>query len=301
MWLSFRQICLLGSCLVVALVMALFNEAKACAACACGDPTLTLMGDGRSFDGRFRFSSEYQHRSERAPSTVGTSQTTENRLNLGLAFTPKAWFQTAFRLPIVYRRATHAHLGRDETLGMGDSELRLRFILFGGTGRRVIHHGGLTTSLRMPTGQIHQRDGTPLAGELQPGTGGWIPEVGAWYAFFQYPWSLFMSSSLARPTTGHEGFRSGQALLPTLHAQYQLSPTLAMRVGLDGRLLGPSSKDESKLERTGGVTILTSGSVLYAPREDMTVHLTGRAPVMDNRASRARTGLTVLLGTTIDL
>lgn len=280
--------------------------ARACAACACGDPTLTVMGageagPGKSYAGRLRLSAEWRRRTEAVPDPFGTARVVEDRWSLGLAWAPLDAVQLAATLPLVDRTLERPTLARDRALHVGDAELLARWFALGARGRAP-HQLGLTAGLRLPTGpELTGADGAPLPLDAQPGNGAWMPSLGAWYGAFAHPWSGHVSATLVHPFEGHGGFAPGLAGLATAFGQYQWGADLAARLGADARLTGRDHQDGAAIADSGGPTLFALVGLAYSPIIDTLLHATLRWPMLDARRGGERAEPSFSLGVTHDL
>ena len=282
-------------------LLALPGAAAACAACACGDPTMTVMGTGKSFGGRLRLSTEWRRRAETTPGAHGPTRIVEDRFAAGISWAPIDAVQLGLTLPLVQRTVDTATLARDRVLHVGDVDLLARWFIFGARGRAT-HQLGLTAGLRLPTGpEVSGADGRPLPLDGQPGTGGYLPSLGAWYGLFAHPWSLHLALSGVTATAGHGGFAPGAAALGTAMGQYQWGTAVALRAGLDGRWTARDTVDGQTVHGSGGPTLFAAGGAVAGVTEDMLAHAMLRWPVLDERRSGERAAPSVSLGLTLDL
>src|SRR4051812_833357 len=87
------------------------DPAQACAACGCGDPTLTVMGAEKPFAGRLRGALTLTHRSD----DVGTVQLSqiravEERLEASVVYAPSDWLLLSATLPVLDRALHYVSL-----------------------------------------------------------------------------------------------------------------------------------------------------------------------------------------------
>ncbi len=277
------------------------DTTHACAACACGDPTLTVMGTGKSYAGRLRLSGEWRRRSESIPSAYGTDRITEDRYTLGVAWAPLDALQLAATVPLVDRTLDTVTLARDRAVHIGDVELIGRWFVLGARGRAT-HQLGLTGGVRLPTApEVSGAGGAPLPLDAQPGNGAVMPSVGAWYAAFAHPWSAHVSLTGVASTEGHAGFAPGLAGLATAFGQYQWGAGIAARLGADGRYTGRDTQGGAPVDASGGGTAFALGGLVYSPVTDTLLHATLRWPVYDGRRGGERAGPSLAIGLTHDL
>ncbi|MCB9527012.1 MAG: transporter [Myxococcales bacterium] len=289
--------------LALALLLALAAAprlARACAACACGDPTLTAMGTGKSYAGRLRLAAEWRRRAETLPTAFGDARVTEDRYTLAVAFSPLDALQLAVAAPFVDRTLTAPTLARDRAAHLGDVEVLGRYFLVGARGFDT-HQLGLTAALRLPTApELDGADG-PLPLDAQPGTGAFMPALGVWYGLFAHPWSAHTSATVVVPSEGHGALRTGLTGLATAHVQRQWPIDLALRVGLDGRLGARDALAGATVRDSGGATLFATAGLGYSPLTDVLLDATLRWPVYDDRRGGERAEPSLSLAVVWDL
>lgn len=288
-------------------ILALFGgvigsrTAEACATCACGDPTLTVMGAEQPFEGRLRLSFGFDLRSE----SVGTTRvitTEEQRLSLGVSYAVWDWLQVALTVPLARRQVTDVDLSRDTVYNLGDLDLRARAILWRDRVFAPTHLIGLTAGLELPTTPRAVRDdGTPAPIEAQVGTASFDPLVGLSYAFFADPFSFYASSTVLVPTRGRFDLLAGPAWLNTVTAQLQPWTEVAFRLGLDARLDGVAREGDQPDNDTGGFITFLSPEVVVSPVMDLIVRAAVRLPIIDRLNGDHDEGPMVTLGVAYDL
>lgn len=279
---------------------ALPRVAQACAACACGDPTLTAMGAGKSFAGRLRLSGEWRRRSERRATGLGEARVREDRYTVGAAYAPVDAVQLAVTVPLVDRTLDHPTLAQDRALHVGDVELLARYFLVGARGFAA-HQVGVTAGARLPTApEVRGADGVALPVDVQPGNGSVMPSAGAWYGLFAHPWSAHVSGNLIAPFEGHAALRPGVAGLMTAQVQYQWETQVAALVGVDGRLTGRDAIAGVRVEASGGATVFATGGLGWSPVVDTLIQATLRWPVYDDRRGGERAEPSISVGVVWD-
>lgn len=279
------------------------TAASACATCACGDPTLTLMGAGRTFAGRLRVGLELQGRQEQVarPGDLAYEDTVERRLTLGAAYAPVRQGQIALRLPWVSRAYTGASMSRDEVSHVGDLEIRGRWTVYEDRAFAPRHQLGVSVGLRAPTAPWIEGEDRPLTEEAQPGTGAWVPLAGLWYAWRAQPWSGWISLGGERPGEGWRGRRPGATALLSALFQYQLGGAVALTAGAEGRWSAADRVNGARDPDTGGTVWMATGGLVAQPVTDWLVHCTLRVPVIDAQAGDRQEGWMWLTGLTVDL
>jgi hypothetical protein len=144
----------------------------------------------------------------------------------------------------------------------------------------LAHRLVLELGSRMPTApELRRPDGSVAPLIAQTGTGGFEPLLGLTWLSRIDDTSLSLSAQGAFPTTGFAGWRNGVALRASEVVQWQPMLELALRVGLDSRLEGPSG---STPQIMGAPTFLlhAGGGIVVAPTSDLVLHLVVRVPVL---------------------
>jgi hypothetical protein len=275
----------------------------ACAACACGDPTLTVAGTEKPFAGRLRISLELQHRSDRVGiDRVDRVELSEQRLELGLAYAPIESLVLSLRAPLIHRTITEVNLAEDRRTRLGDTEFRAQLHLIPRTGLTQKHVFAIHAGLELPTGSVERDDrGELYRAEIQPGSGSFDPLAGASYALFLRPISLYASSTLFVPTRGHEGLRGGLSLRSSVAGQYDLSDSWALRLSIDTRAEAASTFEDGDVEPdTGGFIAYLSPELVASPVMDLIVRVVVRVPAINALTGDHREGLMAVLGAAYD-
>lgn len=289
--------------LALAAVLVAPRVAQACAACACGDPTLTVMGTEKVFAGRLRLSFEAQHRTDQVgEARVDRIELSEQRFELGAAFAPLDWLMLSARVPLVYREVTEVNLERDRRARLGDSEVRAQAHLIPRTGLSQTHVLAVHAGLELPTGSVERdEDGKLYRPELQPGSGSWDPLFGATYGLFLRPISFYVSSTLYLPTTGHDELRGGLSVRSSLAAQYDLFDELALRLAIDTRAERVSTIAGATEPDSGGFIAYVSPEIVYSPVMDLMLRAVVRIPTVDALIGEHDEGPMFVLGAAYDL
>lgn len=293
---------MLGAALLIALLTA--TPAWSCAVCQCGDPTLSLMGTAKPFEGRLRLSAEAQLRQERFGSPeLGQQQTlTDQRLQLRAAWAPRPWLFLNVSTPLVRRTLTHPNLAQDLTMNLGDVEAGAKIFLWQERPSRPRWMAGITAGLTAPTA-VRQRgaDGSFLDVDAQAGFGAWIPNAGLWISHYRFPWSFHLSSAVHAPGQGWDQLNPGVSWLQTFAAQLQPWTWLGASLSLDGRV---SQRDvfAGQVDADSGGTLVTlSPGLVWSPSMDLIVHATVRIPIVDALYGDHDEGPIFITGVTLDL
>ncbi len=257
--------------------------AAACAACGCGDPTLTTLGAEQPYAGRLRASLMAQLRSD----DVGTPREDqlklrELRFDASLAWAPHERLFLVATIPTLLRSVEYVNLAKETSFGLGDAELRAKGFIYRDRPFSPNHLVSLTAGIKLPTApRQNDQNGEPLPLELQPGTGSFDPLAGASYAFFAYPWSAYASAQLAWPTGDGNGNRGSRSLRSTLAGQRQLTDVIALRVGADTRYDGKTIEEGSESPDSGGFIGFVLAEALVTPAPDVLLLASARLPVVN--------------------
>ena len=260
------------------------RPAGACSVCACGDPTLNLMGAELGLAGRLRLGLDLVHRTDTiGDPTQAQVQIAEQTLTTSASFSPSAAWSLGLSLPLGHRRTADLSLAETTVFSVGDAELRARYAPL----RRNIGQGSLQAGpsfgLRAPTAPVSLGPGgaaLPMSAQL--GSGAWSAFAGGWAARTWRPWSLYSSATLIQPLPGARfpavPGRSGRA---TLAAQWQPGAKLGLRGGLEGRLDQAATFAGAPEPDTGGAIAFGTADLLWSPRPDLILRVGGGIPVIN--------------------
>jgi hypothetical protein len=297
-----------GSRAIVALLAlgaatALPRRAGACATCACGDPTLTVMGAQQPFAQRVRLSLEAQYRTD----TIGRAgfdriELNEQRTTLSAAYAPEAWLMVSASMPMIRRELTNANLARDVLVTPGDLELRARAFVLRDRAFAPRHLLALVGGARLPTAPL-ERDakGRYRAPELQPGSGSFDPLGGVSYSLFAAPWSAYVSQVAYVPTQGPADFRIGASLRGTHALQYQVGTSIALRFSLEYRLEARARRAGGVEPDSGGFIAFASPSIVWSPWLDLVLDVDVHVPIWNALYGAHEEGVFAVLGAAYDL
>jgi hypothetical protein len=277
-------------------------RAYACAVCGCGDPTLTRLGTEQPFAGRVRGSAELRLRSDDVGQPrVDQIRLREQRLDLALAWAPHDRVFLMLTVPLLHRSVEYVNLARRSTWGLGDVELRAKVFVLRERVERATHLVGAVVGVKTPTAPA-QRDpsGALLPVELEPGTGSFDPLAALSYAFFDDPWSAYVSVQGTYPTQGREDFRAAPSLRATALGQYQFMPLLALRGGVDTRLDGKATNSGKPDRDSGGFIAFAGGDVLVSPLMDLVLSAGLRIPIVNALSGYHHEGPAFLFGAAYD-
>ena len=258
-------------------------RARACAACACGDPTVTVMGAQQPFDNRVRVALEFQHRRDGiGGSGVDRIELNEQRLSLSAAYAPWRWLMLSVSVPFVRRELSDVTLATDTLWGPGDAEVRARAFVFRDRAFAPTHLLAINTGMRLPTAPL-DRDATGAyrEPELQAGSGSFDPLLGLSYAWFAHPWSAYVSEIVYIPSRGRADFRVGTSWRGTHTLQYQFGTAFALRGGLDFRLEQRARSGSTIEPDSGGFVLFLSPSMVWTPATDLVLSASVHLPVLN--------------------
>ncbi|XXF81341.1 transporter [Myxococcaceae bacterium GXIMD 01537] len=257
--------------------------ARACATCACGDPTLTSMGTEQPFQGRLRLATTLRAWGQTVGDTSLDAVTLrELRMDLSAAYAPLPWLFLSATLPLQARSVRDVSLSRETSWGPGDLELSAKAYVLRDRDFSPDHLVSVLVGVKLPTAPTQRSvDGVPLSLDAQLGSGSVDPLFGLAYTAFRGEWSFLASATGYLPTRGREGFRAAAALRTTLGAQYQPSARWAVRLALDGRLESWSDTNGVRDPNGRGFIGYLSPDVLFTPATDVVLQAGVRVPVLD--------------------
>lgn len=216
-----------------ALVTLAAGDALACAACACGDPTLTTLGADQPFEGRLRAGTLL--RAWGYSDGVSHGNYGEVRMDVAAAYSPLSWLTLSAQVPLQLRGGMGGTPGH--SYGLGDVTVTGRALLY---RDRPISSRWMVNALVgsvLPTSATTGTEGSrgPHS-PLSLGEGAFSPLAGASVLTVHGAWSGYLSVTGALPLGDGS---PPPALRTTLFAQHQVLPVLALRVGAEARLDAP--------------------------------------------------------------
>lgn len=277
------------------------SRAEACAACGCGDPTLTSMGAEIPYEGRLRASLEARVRTDAVGEEgVDRIDMVEGRLEGSVAWAPDPRFMAQVMVPFLHREVTYVNLAERTTTGLGDVELRGRFVLFRDRPFGPRHLVATSVGLGLPTTPEVVVDGEPLPVELQPGTGAFVPILGLAYATFRGDTSVYTSAHAYFPLSIRPGGRPGSSLRGSASVQQQLAEWIGIRGGVDVRLDARATEDGRPEEDSGGFVGFLSPEVLVQPVTDLLFVASVRIPTVNLLVGDHDEGVIASLAAAVD-
>ena len=179
-------------------------EGQACAACGCGDPTLTTMGTEQPFAGRLRLATQMRGWGETTgQQAVDAVSLRELRMDLSVAYAPLPWLFLSATLPLQARSVQDVSLARETAWGLGDMEVGAKVFVFRDRDFSPDHLVGVFVGARLPTSPtVNDARGVPLSLDAQLGTGSVDPLAGLSYTAFRGEWSFIVNATGYLPTRG---------------------------------------------------------------------------------------------------
>lgn len=250
---------------VLALSVALAAPpALACSVCAAGDP-LVAAGDAAPETRALRFAleTEWLTASAGMESMPGMEEELDQlTVRAQVVYSPLHRVNVAASIPFVRKSVSASGAGVDhgtETWsGLGDVEIGARWFLLDRTDFSAMRHQSFALSLgsSLPTGANDAEEaGLRVDEHSQLGTGGYGPYAGTLYRLEQSRWHAFASATARWRSENRFGYRYGQSLAWAVHGQRQLSPGLAVGLGIDGRQAARDEQDGSPVLHTGGLVV----------------------------------------------
>lgn len=283
-------------CSVLALALALdvawSPAANACSTCGCGDPTLTTLGAEKPYPWRVRAAVGAQYRTD-SVGREGIDQVKlrELRTDAYVAVAPSSRLFLQVGVPLVTRSVETVSGAKSNAFGLGDIELRVKPFVWQDRDFQPRHLLALLGGLKLPTAQRQRgKDGALLPVEVQPGTGSLDPILGASYAFFSLPWSLYASLTFTAPAWSRDELRASPSLRTATVLQYQLVPAFAVRAGLDTRIDDKAYENGRASRDSGGVIVFASPELVVSPFADWLAALAVRIPFANALVGSHREG-----------
>ena len=271
--------------------------AHACASCGCGDPTLTVMGAEKPFEGRLRLAAELRD----AHTSLGGELIDEQRWAAAAAFAPTDRVVLALELPLVARKFRAANLGSVQTFAPGDLELRAKVFVWQDRPAFARHlfalHGGLT----LPTAPMQRSGGEPVDADAQAGAGAFAPQLGLSWAHFAGDLSFYVGGTARFPIGGWLDVEAGPAVLGSAMGQWQLLPWLAPRLGLESRHESGSRHGGDPIEGSRGHAVFASLGGVVSPLRDLLFSASLQLPLLVAFDGRREEGAGFTLGIVHDL
>lgn len=290
--------------LVIALALTSGNRrARACASCDCGDPTLTAVGVEKPYVNRLRLALEERLGTHSVGAGLLRSDVLMSRSQLAVSYTPLSRLTLAALLPFV---AARLHGPGDRLAwvrGLGELELSARVVVARDRAFAPRHLLWLFGGIKVPTApRLHDDAGYPYPDDDQPGTGSWDPLIGATYAWFGAPVTLYSSLLLRYPTAGPRDLRIGPSLVVSSVAQLQPFRWLALQLGLDLRQDWTNRlANGAEAPNTGGFVVALTPGALFNPWRDLVLRVAVEVPVYQARNGVQSVGPQLVVSIAYDL
>jgi hypothetical protein len=271
-----RVLFALAGVLGTAVLLGPVSRARACAACASGDPMLTVMGTEQPYAGRLRLAVRGRVRGDRLEDV----KVFEGRTDLSLAWSPIPSLSLSAELPLVGRSVSVGGAPRRASFALGDLEARARWFVYRDRGLAPRHLLALVGGVAAPTGETSASD-AGLPRDALAGTGVWSPLLGVSYAYFANPFAFFASVAGYLRLGTMDGEAPGESLRGTIAVQHQLVPALALRVAADARLDARVRRIDGQREHgTGGGIAFAGVDAVVSLGGDVVLVASVRVPVV---------------------
>lgn len=273
-------------------------DASACGTCSVGDPTLTIVGFEQPEQNRIRTSATLRYRNDSiGEPDVDQLTLSEQRMELGGAYSPTDRVSLSLMMPVVHRLITEVNLAEASIWAPGDLDFRVRGVVWRDREFAPRHLVSLIGGLEFPTSSIeYDENGVPLPLEFQAGTGSWDPIAGATYTMFSDPWSLYVSSIAIFPTEGIAETRASSSFRQTALGQYQPWHFLAFQLGAEFRFDGPGYIGGARDPNTGGYITYGTLGLVGLPQSKIMIHATAALPIVQRLDGTHREGFAFTAG-----
>jgi hypothetical protein len=267
-----------------------------------GDPTITVMGTEKPFEGRMRVGVDYLERSE----TVGVSgvsdvKTDEERITYNFSYSLNVDWMFAVSIPTVTKKIKRYDLSSQTGSGLGDADLSARWFI--GKGESFMRHNlwGMQFGIRLPTSEEEKSNGVPIDIDAQPGAGATIPSIGIWYGKYVTPWFFYFSGIFKHAIDeGYQGYKAGDVLLGTAMGQYAVNEKLAVQVGFDGRYKKKDKFYDTYDDDSGGILVMAAFGMAWTPIEDLVINFNYQTPAIENPNGDQEEDATFRIGVAYD-
>jgi hypothetical protein len=250
------------------------GSARACAACACGDSTLTAVGLEKPYKNRVRLALDERLGGHTAGAGDQAETAWTLRSTLIAMWSPIDRLTLSALLPLQSSWISSMGVPAQRFTGLGDAEVAARGVVWRNRGFSPSHLVSLLAGIKLPTGpRLLDGAGYPYPEDDQPGSGSFDPYAGASYAWFGSTVSTYASVSWRQTTEGRRGYRRGSLLGATAGAQLQPAQRVAFGLALDFRwaladsmpsLDGAGNAMRIDVPNSGGAALALSPSVMVA-------------------------------------
>lgn len=254
--------------------------ARACAVCGCGDPTLTVMGDEKTFEGRARIAGELRvghvRVGEPGVSEIGV---TEERFEVTGAYAPTPSLLLVVALPTLARQLSFPDKTSGRFFTVGDLDIRAKIFVWSGRRSGFQHRVALQGGVKLPTAPVENDDrGAALPAALQPGLGSITPFAGLFYGAGRGPWSVFASATVYLPYAVRDSAHASDSLRASTSVQRQVGRRFAARIGLDTRLDASGESNGKPDPNSGGFVAYLSPAMVLSPTTDILLAVSAHSP-----------------------
>jgi len=292
----------IGALLAVVCSLGANMSARACSVCGCGDPLLTA-NDPAAITGSFRLQmdTEYLRMDAGTDGRPGyTDQLTQWSYRFNAVYRPLDALSLTATLPLVSKTIHTVGFGTNVTgsdlTGLGDIELGARYALWTSVniGTRRVQEFAVSAGSLLPTGGHNAKapDGTLIDPHGQIGTGGWGPFAGVHYRLEQGDWLAYASLSYRLRTEAtyfdRSKYKFGDALLWSVHGQYQPNQRLALDLGMDGRYANADKATAADgtvtdpVDNTGGTVLSVAPGLYFNAAGGLWLFVRGQVPFYTN-------------------
>ncbi len=279
------------------------GDARACAVCNCGDPTLTAVGVEQPYRNRVRAGIEERYGSH----DQGTGPDAEHlelvRSALFGAWTPHPRITIGLVVPWMTTWMTtsteHALIN-----GLGDMELSGRVLVARDKTFGAHHLFWATAGLKMPTAPRLKDDaGFPYPDDDQPGSGSWDPFFGVTYAWYSGGlWSAYGSGSYRYTTDGWHGYKRGMQVGWNAAVQAQPWNWGAFQLYIDGNWQAQDRLPSGgAMPNTGGTVVRIGPGFVVSPRTDLMIRVAASVPVVQAYVGEQHDGPQVFVSLAWDI
>ena len=277
--------------------------AQACATCAVGDPTLVVMGVEQPYQHRTRFSFAHSYHIDASGQPgVDRLSVREQRFELSAAYAPASRWMISLRAPMVYKSVQTVSLARDRDLGLGDIDLRVRYVLFRDTSFAAKWLLSAVAGIEMPSARLRKdASQAPLPLAYQFGSGSWDPIVGATLSYFADPFSVYSSSIFLIPTQGWRDSRVGWAGQHTAILQWQPLSAVGVQVGVHMRHDMKSREYGERDDNSGGLIGFVTLGLVAKVSEHVLIQTSVAVPVIKRQNGFRDEGFSTNFGVSYDL
>jgi hypothetical protein len=258
------------------------TPAHACAVCGAGDPTLTLMGSEKPFDGRLRISGDFRlGRVWAGAPAEDDIQLDEERLELAAAYAPTRTLFLSIAVPLLHRIATYHDGTTTAAFTIGDVQLRVKKFVWSGRRGAFVHQAAIQGGVDTPTSPLEYGEhDVALPAVLQPGMGAVSPFVGVFYGFTRGPWSFYTSAVVYLPFAVRDGPHASDSFKTSASVQRQIGRVFASRLGVDTRLDGSCEAYGKPDPNSGGFVAYLSPEMVVSPVTDLLLIAGVRVPAV---------------------